>query len=187
MSKRKNETDEEYRVRHADSERARYHGDAETKARALARSRSRYLADPKKQNAAQARSYRKHKSKYKARAQANRDGINAYAREYYLRTWEKRRNEKREAQSARRAWAGCAGRLSVGDWRALLDSFGNRCSYCLAADVRLAQDHVVALSRGGEHSLANVVPACKRCNSSKGSKSLLAFAMSGGGVVSGRT
>lgn len=31
-------------------------------------------------------------------------------------------------------------------------------------------DHVVALANGGAHSIENAVPACRRCNSSKGAR-----------------
>ena len=44
-----------------------------------------------------------------------------------------------------------------------------RCHYC-ARDVgarRLTLDHVVPLIRGGKSVRANIVPACKDCNSAK--------------------
>ena len=50
-----------------------------------------------------------------------------------------------------------------------------RCHYC-GRDVgvrRLTLDHVVPLIRGGRSVRANVVPACKDCNSAK--QSLLAW------------
>ncbi|WP_203620386.1 HNH endonuclease [Streptomyces sp. SID8499] len=34
-------------------------------------------------------------------------------------------------------------------------------------------DHVIPLSRGGQHAEGNLVPACKSCNSSKGDKLLI--------------
>lgn len=54
----------------------------------------------------------------------------------------------------------------------VLQRDGYRCVYCLATGVALELDHVIPKSRGGEHSLANLVAACKSCNSSKGTKSL---------------
>ena len=47
-----------------------------------------------------------------------------------------------------------------------------RCSYCGATGVRMTVDHVVPLSRGGGNEPANLVAACRPCNSSKGSKTL---------------
>jgi 5-methylcytosine-specific restriction endonuclease McrA len=44
--------------------------------------------------------------------------------------------------------------------------FGNRCAYCKATE-RLTIDHVIPISRGGRHILANIRPSCRSCNSSK--------------------
>jgi len=34
-------------------------------------------------------------------------------------------------------------------------------------------DHVVPLIRGGRHSVGNIIPACRSCNSSKGGKFII--------------
>jgi 5-methylcytosine-specific restriction endonuclease McrA len=60
----------------------------------------------------------------------------------------------------------------------LLSDYGNRCVYCnKKIDDRryMTLDHVVALSRGGENSIENLVPACLSCNSSKRNKPLLVW------------
>jgi len=56
------------------------------------------------------------------------------------------------------------------EWYAILESFGHQCAYCQAADVPLEQEHVIPISRGGEHSARNIVPACRTCNARKSSK-----------------
>lgn len=43
--------------------------------------------------------------------------------------------------------------------------FDNRCAYC--GDAATQKDHFVPISKGGSHSLKNLVPACRSCNSSK--------------------
>jgi len=46
------------------------------------------------------------------------------------------------------------------------------CAYCgvlLTKNIRTL-DHIIALARGGPHALSNLIPACKTCNSTKGSK-----------------
>jgi len=53
-------------------------------------------------------------------------------------------------------------------WRRWCD-FEHACAYC-GASVDLQVEHVVPISKGGEHHLGNIVPACHRCNSSKRSK-----------------
>jgi len=46
------------------------------------------------------------------------------------------------------------------------------CAYCGAKSKKLTLDHVLAESKGGIKSRNNLVPACARCNKSKGSKHL---------------
>jgi 5-methylcytosine-specific restriction endonuclease McrA len=50
--------------------------------------------------------------------------------------------------------------------RARFAEFGHRCAYC-GADGDLHIEHVVPISRGGPHSIGNIIPACKDCNYSK--------------------
>lgn len=56
--------------------------------------------------------------------------------------------------------------------RALFRRDRGTCLYCGVqfADVHLSRDHVVPISRGGLDRWTNVVTACKRCNTRKGSK-----------------
>lgn len=48
-------------------------------------------------------------------------------------------------------------------------------AYCGSKE-NLTLDHVVSIARGGPHTEDNLVVACASCNSSKGAKSLLAWA-----------
>jgi hypothetical protein len=56
------------------------------------------------------------------------------------------------------------------DWELVKLFYGFRCAYCGCTPRELCRDHVVALARGGDHTLLNVVPACRRCNSRKHTK-----------------
>lgn len=47
----------------------------------------------------------------------------------------------------------------------------NPCFYCSAVGT-VELDHVVPIARGGTHSIGNLVAACRRCNASKGSKTI---------------
>ena len=61
-------------------------------------------------------------------------------------------------------------------WQDRLEEFNNCCAYCLKPlGSNAAVDHIVPVSKGGTSYIDNLVPACKSCNSSKGSKSLLQF------------
>lgn len=58
------------------------------------------------------------------------------------------------------------------DWERLCRRYDDRCAYCGSADA-LTQDHIVPLSRGGRHSIGNLLPACQPCNSSKHARLLI--------------
>ena len=60
--------------------------------------------------------------------------------------------------------------LTDNQWKDIKDCFDNKCAYC-GNETELAQDHFVALSKGGEYTKNNIIPACKSCNSSKGASS----------------
>jgi 5-methylcytosine-specific restriction endonuclease McrA len=51
--------------------------------------------------------------------------------------------------------------------QARIDFYGGRCYLCGAGDVALEMDHVIPLSRGGQHVAANLRPACVLCNRRK--------------------
>jgi 5-methylcytosine-specific restriction endonuclease McrA len=57
--------------------------------------------------------------------------------------------------------------LTPAQWREIKTLFKNRCAYCGAKPKRLTMDHITPLSKGGSHTAANIVPACKKCNSEK--------------------
>ena len=56
--------------------------------------------------------------------------------------------------------------LTEPQWAALREEWGG-CAYCCAGDAMLQKDCMLAISRGGRYTLANVVPACRSCNASK--------------------
>jgi 5-methylcytosine-specific restriction endonuclease McrA len=64
--------------------------------------------------------------------------------------------------------------LTTSEWQAILDFHGSpegtRCAYCFGVCKKVTVDHVVPISKGGGHTVANVVPACLPCNRKKGVK-----------------
>jgi hypothetical protein len=61
------------------------------------------------------------------------------------------------------------------DWNDLLFIYDHRCAYCRKDEIKaggLTQDHVIPLSRSGNHSIDNIVPSCRSCNSRKKDKTL---------------
>ena len=64
--------------------------------------------------------------------------------------------------------------ISQKQWLEVLRGALGLCAYCNERK-RLSRDHIVPLSRGGEHDITNVAVACKSCNSSKHNASLLVW------------
>lgn len=53
--------------------------------------------------------------------------------------------------------------------------FNYCCAYCGLKTDLLTIDHIVPRSQGGTNDPSNLLPACKSCNESKGSRSLLSW------------
>ena len=62
--------------------------------------------------------------------------------------------------------------LSNEQWMTAKQHFDNGCAYC-GNELPLAQDHFIPLSKGGEYTHNNIIPACGVCNSSKSNKDFL--------------
>lgn len=62
-------------------------------------------------------------------------------------------------------------------WRdGIKAAWDHRCAYCNGVpidDNSLTADHVIPKARGGQDLTRNIVPACSRCNTSKGSEDWL--------------
>lgn len=86
-----------------------------------------------------------------------------------------RYNAKDQKQKRRAAKAGVRFEFSERAWKGLLAAFENRCAYCNRGDVELTKDHVRPISRGGEHTAENIVPACRSCNCRKSDTTALEF------------
>ena len=65
--------------------------------------------------------------------------------------------------------------LTAEQWAAILEEHNYRCAYC-GKDFdmfrRPTQDHITPIFHKGQHTKANILPACKPCNSSKGTKAV---------------
>lgn len=87
-----------------------------------------------------------------------------------LRTWRQNNPDKVRAQTSRR-YARRSGAirtdLTPSQWNIIKESFHHCCAYCGKRCKRLTQDHITPLSKGGNHTLSNIVPACRSCNSKK--------------------
>ena len=102
---------------------------------------------------------------YRAWAERNRKLLSERASE-----WQRRNPDKVRARELRRK-ARLVGAAVVdftdADWRELLAEHADSCFYCGVKNVFLEREHVVPLSRGGDHTKSNIVPACGPCNRRK--------------------
>lgn len=107
----------------------------------------------------------------------------------YKRSWEKANQDKVKASRAlakskitasmfaeqyhrRRARKATNGvyKVTARDMARCLARFAGACAYCstnFTLELRPTWDHIVPISRGGQHSVGNLAPACSACNTSK--------------------
>lgn len=126
------------------------------------------------------------KKQQKIRYENNRERITSANRKYYRKNritllkkrkvyHQNHREEARQHEERRRAKKHSNGRhdLTVEQWQMIKAHYGHRCVYCGQKMERLTMDHLTPISQGGEHTMSNVVPACKSCNSRKGNRTVL--------------
>jgi hypothetical protein len=63
----------------------------------------------------------------------------------------------------------------------LLETFDGKCAYCDAPAKVL--DHVISVWRGGQTVPGNILPSCRPCNASKGTKDLISWIEQTGRVL----
>lgn len=174
-----------YRGAHVEEERARKaayraaHREAE-----MARSATHYAAH-REERLAKGRAYRAaHLQERRAQESAYDVAHRAARRAYQAAYRAERREARRSYQSAyaalhpetaatnQRRRRAAKLNAPVNDftgnqWREMLAHYDHRCVYCGRKMQRLEQDHLTPLSKGGAHTHANIVPACRSCNSKK--------------------
>jgi 5-methylcytosine-specific restriction endonuclease McrA len=75
-----------------------------------------------------------------------------------------RRAVRRAMWQRRRARIlGAGPSFTAAEWIALVETHGGRCAYC-GRTGPLHADHRLPLERGGTNVIANILPACVRCN-----------------------
>ena len=96
--------------------------------------------------------------------EANRERIREGAKQYYEANREvfRIRVQRRKARIKELPYT-----LTREEWEQALKYFGYRCAYCGKLE-KLTQEHFIAVSHGGGYEKYNIIPACGKCNSSKG-------------------
>ena len=85
----------------------------------------------------------------------------------------KRKHDRlREARKRARKRAAAVNDLSLAQWQEIQRAYNQRCVYC-GRKRPLTMDHIIPLSKGGDHTSSNIVPACVSCNSRKAARAPL--------------
>jgi len=138
----------------------------ENRERAVQQGRAHYLAN---KDAYKSRAKAAEAAAFAADPDAVRRRKNEWATKYPARNALK-------AQRRRAILSGADVRVvTERDWQRLLARHGHRCAYCGSLDQALARDHIIPLHLGGRRSIGNIMPACRSCNSSKGSRLLVGW------------
>lgn len=98
---------------------------------------------------------------------ANAKKIREQQRQYDLANRERRK----DSDGRRRAKKLSNGIYEISK-KELKRIYSSACFYCGSTN-SIHADHVIPISKGGRHSIGNLVPACAKCNMSKGSKLLI--------------
>jgi 5-methylcytosine-specific restriction endonuclease McrA len=104
-----------------------------------------------------------------------------------MKEYRKRYYEENKDLCYQRAFIGKAKRreMEAGhtweQWIQLLKEHDNKCFYCKKKMTKKegpkqrTRDHIIPVSKGGTDDIENIVPACRSCNSSKGTREFELF------------
>ena len=161
----------DYRAKHGRESRSKHGlrytpvGDVEIKSmRNAIRQSGRLPSVPRLVYDQQLEHWRKHPADYNEhkRQQKLRQYHWRYMIDESFRLYHRSKSKRRKAQQR----GSTALMLSPDQlWRRWVQ-FDHCCAYC-GTNGDLHMEHVIPISKGGEHHLGNIVPACQRCNYSK--------------------
>lgn len=139
---------------------------------AAARVKAYYERHPERRKQARRKDYERHGAAYRARmrrrARENPEQVRAEKREYHRRNPEVARLNAR-----RRKYRLGLATTETREWARTI--LADPCAYCGSPTEQI--DHVVPISRGGDHDWTNLIGACESCNRHKHANSLLQFLM----------
>ena len=94
----------------------------------------------------------------------------------YFQTPEGKASNQRGKSKRRANEANIINTLTAEEWIEILKEYKFKCAYCgkkFTLFDRETRDHVIPISKGGNNTKENIVPACRSCNTKKYNKILL--------------
>lgn len=97
----------------------------------------------------------------------NKEKILKQVKEYHIKNPYAKKARKHRRRARIKNASGYSTKEQI---QARFDYHGNKCYYCGDTSCELQIEHRIPLSRGGSNWPANIVPACRFCNSKKFTK-----------------
>jgi len=123
--------------------------------------------------------YRDNKERQLAKGRIRRAEIKADPRLNKIRLEKQKIRRKRAKAKVRMLKHGntqLGERITHSEWLRLVIAHDSRCFYCKKRGP-VQQDHYIPLSKGGDDSMENIVPACEDCNRRKQARDPVEFIM----------
>ena len=119
---------------------------------------------------------KEHKSEYdKEYHRKNREKLNKNSR-MWLKTEKGKANNQRGKSKRRARERDIINTLTAEEWLTILKQHNFKCVYCGKDLFDLftipERDHIIPISKGGDNTKENILPACRSCNAKKNAKIL---------------